>query len=190
MIETLSRLYYNRGLEQARAQRISAAVQELTKAVSCDSNNIEAWNLAGLCYYRLAKYKTAETCWKCSLHQRHEENAANGYLENLLIALTESEQHFARVTSFCAEKKYKHAAALLRKDIYSRFGLSADLQNLLGVLLMLEGKPKAAAKCWTTVLAIDPANTDAARYLAETDTGFSSKLRRLTDKLLKRNVEL
>lgn len=165
MFEKLSRFYYNKGLQLAREGQISAAVQNLAKAVSYDRNNIQTWNLAGLCHYRLGRYKTAEYCWRRSLEQRREENTAGEYLADLSNALAETAPYFSRVASLCGDKKYKEAAGVLSKEICSRFGLSAALLNYLGVLHALDAQINAAAKCWTTVLALDKSNADAKRYL-------------------------
>lgn len=188
MIESLSRFYYNQGLQQAREDRIGAAVQNLAKAVSYDSDNIEAWNLAGLCYYRLGKYKTAEYCWTRSVHKRREGNAAGDYLSDLRNTLEETGPYFSQVAALCGHKKYGQAAGILSKEICSRFDLSAGLLNLLGVLRVLDGKTGAAVKCWTTVLSIDKSNAGAALYLSEIKHRLGYKLLKLKERLLERNV--
>jgi tetratricopeptide (TPR) repeat protein len=188
MIESLSRFYYNQGLHQAREDRIGAAVQNLAKAVSYDSDNIEAWNLAGLCYYRLGKYKTAEYCWTLSVHKRPEGNAAGDYLADLRNTLEETGPYFSQVASLCGYEKYGQAAGILSKEICSRFDLSAGLLNLLGVLRILNGKASAAVKCWTTVLSIDKSNAGAALYLAEVEHRLGYKLLKLKERLFKRDV--
>jgi tetratricopeptide (TPR) repeat protein len=187
MIETLSYFHYNKGLQLARADQLSEAVQELIKSVSYDCNNVNAWNLAGLSYYRLGKYKTAEYCWTQSVDKRQEGNTVGDYLTDLRNTIQETSPYFSQVAYHCRQKKHGQAAGIVSKEICSRFGSSADLQNYLGVLLVLDGKIKAAAKCWTNTLSIDKSNADARLYLNEAENHLSYKLLKLTEKLFKRS---
>ncbi|MCR4442861.1 MAG: hypothetical protein QHH10_11065 [Peptococcaceae bacterium] len=187
MFESLSRFYYNQGLRLARKDRVGAAVQNLAKAVSCDSENLEAWNLVGLCYYRLGKYKMAEYCWTRSVDIRREGNAAGDYLADLRNALEETEPHFSEIAFLCRNEKYRQAAGTLSKEICSRFDLSVGLLNCLGVLWALGGRTNAAVKCWTTVLSLDKSNTDARLYLAEMENRLSYKFLKWKERLFKRN---
>lgn len=176
MIENLSRFYYNQGLRQARERQIGTAVQSLTKSVSYDSGNIQAWNLAGLCYYRLGKYKTAQYCWKQSLQRQVAGNAAAEYLADLSSDLEEAAPYFAMVASLSKNRKYKQAAAVLSKEICSRFDSGTALLNYLGLLLALSGRISGAVKCWTTALSIDRSNAAAAQYLAAMENRLSYRL--------------
>ncbi len=183
MIESLSRFYYNKGLGLAREAHMSGAVQCLAQAVSYDRENTEAWNLAGLCYYRLGQYKTAEYCWTRSVEQRPAANKAAAYLEDLQGKLEEAAPYFSQVASLCEHKKYRQAAGILSKEICSRFDLSAALLNYQGVLHVLDNKTGKAAKCWTTTLSIDKTNAPALRYLEAVENRLSYKLLKWVDKL-------
>lgn len=187
MFKDLSFFYYNEGLRLAREDHIGPVVKNLAKAVSYNSDNIEAWNLVGLCYYRLGKYKSAEYCWIQSMNKRRERNAAADYLANLTNSLAEADKYFSQVSSFCEQKKYGQAAEVLNKEICSRFGQSAGLLNFLGVLRVLDGKTNAAVKCWRTVLSLDKSNTDAVRYLEDMEKRLSFKLLKWKERLFKRN---
>lgn len=187
MLENLSRFYYNKGLRLAREDEIGPAVQNLTKAVSYNSDNIEAWNLAGLCYYRLGKYKTAEYCWTQSVNKRREGNAASDYLADLMNTLEETGPYFSQIASLCQQEKYGQAAGILSKKICSRFDLSIGLLNFLGVLQVLDGKINRAVKCWTTVLSLDKSNADARLYLEDMEKRLSYKFLKWKEKLFKRN---
>ncbi len=186
MIESLSRYYYNRGLEEARARQIGAAAQNLAKAVSYDSGNIHAWNLAGLCYYRLGKYKTAEYCWTQSLQHHHEGNAAANYKQDVSKNLEEARPYFSQLSTLCEEGKYRQAATVLDQEICSRLGPGADLLNYLGVLLVLDKKINAAVKCWRTVLSMDRNNGAAGPYLAAMENRLSYRLLAWKERLWQR----
>jgi tetratricopeptide (TPR) repeat protein len=68
MTDNLSYYYYNIGLKNARIKDITHAIDALSIAVVLKEDNIPAWNLLGLCYYRLGKLPTAEHCWMTSLY--------------------------------------------------------------------------------------------------------------------------
>lgn len=187
MTKNLSRFYYNLALQLAREDQLGPAVQNLAKAVSYDSDNIEVWNLAGLCYYRLGKYKTAEYCWTQSVNHHQEENPAGEYLADLKSNLEETGPYFSQVTSLCLHEKYRQAACILSKEICCRFDLSTGLLNFLGVLHILDGKTNAAVKCWTTVLSLDKSNTGAKLYLEDMENRLSYKLLKWKERLFKRD---
>jgi len=183
MFENLSLFYYNKGLQQAREEQISTAVKTLAQAVSYDRDNIQAWNLAGLCHYRLGKYKTAEYCWTQSLRQHPEGNTAAGYLADLKNTMEETASYFSQVASLCRQQKYKEAAKILSKNICSRFAPSAELWNYLGVIQLLDGKTIAAVTSWRTVLSIDRSNAAAARYLEAVEHRWSYKVLKWKERL-------
>lgn len=172
MFENLSRYYYNKGLKEARERQISLAVRSLASAVSFDSKNCQAWNLAGLCHYRLGSYKTARWCWQKSMELQPAANGAAAYLDVLEQNLQLAETSLNKVASLAAQKKYREAARILQEEICSRFDFAAALYNYLGVLQVLGGKPGEAAQCWESVLKIDSGNAAAERYLAALERSF------------------
>ncbi len=186
MFENLSHFYYNRGLELARQDKITAALRNLVKAVSYHSENISAWNLAGLCFYRLGSYKTAEYCWSQSVSRSPQENAAVCYLADLGLTLAETAPYFSQITSLCTQGKYGDAARLLKREIYGRFDLSAGLLNYLGILHILDGRTGAAAECWQAALSIDNSGTATSLYLADIKKRPGYRLAALLNRLLKR----
>jgi len=188
MIENLSRWYYNQGLRRTRAGEISAAVRDLAKAVSYDGTNLAAWNLAGLCYYRLGSFRTAEFCWARSVSLCAEGNPATGYLSDLRNALAESAPHFSTVAALCERGEHVRAAAVVEAELRTRLGESAMLLNYLGLLYALGRKTGAAFRCWIDALSIDKDNPDAARYLATIERSLICRLLKLKDRLLKKKV--
>lgn len=186
MFEDLSHSYYNRGLRLAREDKITAALENLVRAVSYHSDNISAWNLAGLCCYRLGSYKTAEYCFSQSVSRCPRGNAAAGYLLDLGQALAEAAPHFSQIASLCRQEKYGDAARLLKREISGRFDLSVGLLNYLGLLHMLDGRSGAAAECWQTALNIDKSGVAAPLYLASVKKHPGYRLTALLNRLLQR----
>ncbi len=176
MLKNLSDFYYNKGLQLAKDKSLGSAVQNLGKAVSYNGGNIEAWNLVGLCYYRLGMYKKAEYCWMFSVNKGSEGNRASDYLIDLRNCLEETAPYFSQVDTLWRQKKYQQAARVLSEEICSRFDASAGLLNLLGILLLLDGRVTGAVDCWTKVLSLDRSNIDAARYLKEVESGLRYRL--------------
>lgn len=186
MFENLSRYYYNKGLQEARQRQISLAVRSLAGAVSFDSKNWQAWNLAGLCHYRLGSYKTARWCWQKSMEMQPAANGAAAYLNILEQNLQATESFFKQVAALAAQKKYREAARVLREEICSRFGAAAALYNYLGLLEVLGGKPGAAARCWENVLKVDSGNAAAERYLVALQRSFSYRWQQFKERIFQR----
>lgn len=186
MFENLSRYYYNQGLQEARQRQIGMAVRSLASAVSFDSKNAQAWNLAGLCHYRLGSFKTARWCWQKSMEIQPAANGAAAYLDDLEQNLQAAAPAFNKVASLATQKKYRQAARILREEICSRFGSAAALYNYLGVLEVLGGKPGEAARCWESVLKIDSGNAAAERYLAALGTRLSYRWQQLKERIFQR----
>ena len=63
MTTELSAYYYNLGLSHALERRISDAVTPLKKSVCYQPTNRSAWNLLGLCYYKIGRFTMARYCW-------------------------------------------------------------------------------------------------------------------------------
>ncbi len=166
MTDKLSQIYYNRGLQLSRAAFLHEAAASLIRAISYDPNNISAWNLDGLCYYRMGKFKTAGYCWAHSVNRSREGNRALAYLVDLKMALQETGPAFNRLNKLCADKKYGHAAAVLKKEIIPFFDAAEDLLTMLGILKLLEGKPGPAVECFKKAVAVNKRSPAAWRYLA------------------------
>jgi tetratricopeptide (TPR) repeat protein len=186
MFNSVSLAYYNHGLQLARDNQTTQAVKHLQKALSYNRANISAWNLTGLCYYHLGKYKTAAYCWQQSLQESPTQNPATCYLLDVTSAITETSPYFSQMDTLCQQKKYGQAVAMLNNHICSHFAASSDLQVYLGVLQMLDGQVKKAAQSWETALAIDKNNPDAERYLQAIKHRFGYKLLTLLERLWKR----
>lgn len=184
MIESLSRLHFHRSVLQARTGRISEAIQSLTGSLRYDPDHIEAWTLAGLCYYRLGLYTMARRCWNDSLHRRPEENVSALYLAALNPALEQGEPWFKQAEECIERRAYGRAAEILEGRIIPLFGPSDRLLCKLGLLKALEGQITQAAQCWEQALTINLNNTEAERYLDEIKNRPPSRWGELRKKLL------
>ncbi len=186
MFGDLSLAYYDAGLQLARGNELGAAVQNLSRSVRYDITNSTAWNLLGLCHYRLGEYRRAEYCWQQSVQRcptGPTQNLAVQYLADLQSNHSQTKPYFSEVDDLCRQKRYGQAAATLSINICPRFDQSVALLNYLGILHILDGKPGQAAECWKTVLSMDKDNVDAIRYLDESRARFRYRLLALGEKL-------
>jgi len=183
MIDVLSCIHYNRGLQHARAGRLGEAIKSLAGAMSYDPGNVEAWNLVGLCYYRLGLYAMAGQCWGGSVERKRDANPAAAYLVKLRTALEQGKPLFSQVEVLTSRREYTRAAQVLEGDILPLFGPSEMLLCKLGLLKALQGKRDQAVQCWKQALAVNADSEDAGRYLAEMAVRPLSRLNNLKKKL-------
>ncbi len=178
MIENLAFYYYNAGLSLAQEKYITSATKELKKAVSLYHSCIPAWNLLGLCYYRLGNFEAARHCWDESLTVNPVSNEANRYLYKLNHLLEIFSPLASEIQQLAEKKHYKIASRRWEKDILNRFDPAVELFNYGGILKILSGKKDAAIMLWKKSLELDKSNKLAANYIIKsTDkTGFIPKL--------------
>jgi tetratricopeptide (TPR) repeat protein len=166
MMDSLAKFYFNEGLEKAHNNNIVCAVENLSKALIYDKSNIETWNLLGLCYYRMSRFKMAQYCWEQSLSKcENSNNPAILYNEKLSKLLDEVIPIFSKVQSLCSNKKYSKAMIIFEKDILPRLRDCAEMYNYLGVLQQLVGKKQRAIKQWENALRLDSSNEKAKQYI-------------------------
>ncbi|OGO77587.1 MAG: hypothetical protein A2Y23_11530 [Clostridiales bacterium GWB2_37_7] len=179
MTDSLALRYYNNGLQDAMDKNIKSAVENLSKAVTYDNNSIAAWNLLGLCFYRLGRFKMAEYSWIQSLNKQSERNPAQAYLKELRNDFEGVAPFFVLVSELCSKKKYKKAVDVFEREIVVRLDSSVEVLNYFGVLKILAGERKRAIKVWERALSIDHSNEKAKLYISATEGSFIQKLRGL-----------
>jgi len=75
--------YYNIALNLFHNNNLSSSINNLKESLKNKSNNIEALNLLGLCYFKMCDFKSAKLYWKKSLKINNEDNNAKDYLKRL-----------------------------------------------------------------------------------------------------------
>jgi tetratricopeptide (TPR) repeat protein len=80
LMHAYASVFVNKGLESARKNDLNAAVDFLSKAVSLDQNNADAWANLGGAYFTVKNYALAKQCWEAALRldPNHAE-AGRGY---------------------------------------------------------------------------------------------------------------
>jgi Tfp pilus assembly protein PilF len=166
MFEQLSRLYFNTGLDLLHSGKINDALIVLKNAVSLDDTNVSAWNLLGLCYYKLCRFKMAEYCWMESLKVNTHGNKANEYIEMLNPINTEAEKVTATVNELVSKKRFKEADQVFEKSmIFQNFYECSAVKNYAGILKKLAGDDKKALALWKGTLEHETNNSKAVRYI-------------------------
>ena len=168
MFDRLSHYYFNKGLENAKAGMISAAVENLRKSLSYNISNTEAWKLIGLCFYRLGSLSTAEYCWTSCLRYGEADASVEEYIKNTRAVAVKVKPYMEELFQLSSKKKYKKASSVFRKNIIPVLNSQADVFNYLGILYMLSGRKRKALKEWKKALLIDCSGVSAVRYLANT----------------------
>ena len=166
MLDRLSRYYFNKGLENAKAGMISTAVENLGKSLNYDRSNPETWKLIGLCFYRLGRLTAAEYCWTKCLHYGKTDPSAEEYIEDIRLIAVTLKPHIIALFQLSSQKKYKKASIVFRKNIIPVLNSHVDAYNYLGILYMLSGRKRKAFKEWKKALQIDHSGIKAVRYLA------------------------
>ncbi len=165
LFEKIFSFYFNKGLESAKNNNISLALDSLTKALSYNPYSTDALNLTGLCLYRLGRFKNAEFYWLRSIEIDSTSNQALSYLGDLKKSMENLESEYSVVMDLLEKKNYRKALGLFDEKVYAKFSKSVDILNFLGILNLLSGNNRQAIKIWKEVLIIDTMNYDALSYL-------------------------
>jgi len=166
-MEKLANSYYNRGLAWAQQNHISEATAELKKAVSLYPKHTTAWNLLGLCYYRLGLFKSAEYCWRESLQQAADmPNEAKRYLEDLNTTLNHIRPVLKNIHDLIDQKHYRQAGRRWEEEIINTLDPSVSLYNYGGILYYLGGNRPKALYLWQNALIMDLSNQQTTKYIS------------------------
>ena len=166
MLDKLSRYYFNEGLKKAKDGMISSALCDLKKSIDYCPNNMEAWKLAGLCFYRLGRLAAAERCWAVCLQSGGTDADAEGYIKDVRVLEEKVEPLMAEVYMCSSKKKYGKAASVFSKKVLPVLNSQADAFSFLGILRMLSGCKRKASREWRNALLLDASSVPAVRYLA------------------------
>ncbi|MBM7583195.1 tetratricopeptide (TPR) repeat protein [Caldicoprobacter guelmensis] len=167
MFEDLSNKYYRLGLSLALENRISSAIEVLEKAVVFDQSNWKAWNVLGLCRYRLGDFDKARKAWQKSLIINPETNPAVRYLNDMESDEFKSlQKQYHLALKLALSGKYSQAIRIINGNKFLGSSFVYPL-NLLGLCLYGRGKFRRARSKWEMALSLDQDNPCSTRYVAE-----------------------
>lgn len=167
--------YWQEGLRCAHSKKITLAVAALEKAVMLQEDKWEAYNLLGLCCYRLGTFDRCREVWERSLTLSPQDNPAAYYLEELNSpAQAYRMQRFNEALALAQRGRYRQAEKRLREKDVCCFSF-VTFTNLLGLCLYGRHKKKLALWTWLQALTLDRENPWTLKYLQQGFSQFSSR---------------
>ena len=166
-------VFYNQGLEKARVNDISGAIELLKTSLQYYKYNTRARNLLGLCYYRLGDLVHALNEWVLSKNLQEEDNPdADRYLaeiENdpgLLNKTNSTIKKYNQAIEYCKSGS-RDLATIQLKKVISQNPNFVKAHQLLALLYIQDGKFADARKVLSAANKIDNNNTTTIRYIKE-----------------------
>ena len=138
-------------------------IQDLVLEKTEIEDNI--YNLAGLCYYQLGKWKVARSCFLASYEINEcDENRANQYLKELTEEeVNRLEQIEKQVLEMMSAREYKKAKKLLKAN--RKLGVTIQNSLLLGLCEYGRKRKMNALVYFKEALEIDSSNKTALRLM-------------------------
>lgn len=163
---------YNKGLEQAKRNDFSGAVQSLEQSITFDKNNYKARNVVGLVYYETGQVADALKHWIISASLFHENNDAQRYIDSLqknarsMEKMNDAVRMYNQAITYLNQKSEDLAVIQLKKaiDFNPKF---VEAHNLLALCYLKQNNYGQAAEYIQAVLQIDAYNPTAIRYESE-----------------------
>lgn len=166
----ISNIYYNMGLDKARARNLSGAVLCLKKSLQFNKYNIDARNLLGLIYYEIGEIADALSAWVISQSLMEEHNRASVYLEKIRKKSGRLEQYEAHIDKYNqalshAKNGNEDLATLQLSRIVEENGKYLQAALLLSLLYISKEDYQKAGRILLKALKVDKYNEKALYYL-------------------------
>jgi tetratricopeptide (TPR) repeat protein len=165
----ISDALFNRGLACAKASDLSGAIENLSKSVQINKNNVFARNLLGLVLFETGRVGEALKEWVISQSLMKDRNPAVLYLDDIknngrvLEIYNNAIKMYNNALGYIRQKSDDIAIIQLKKAVECnpRF---IDAFNLLTLCYLIQQDRDRASMTVDRVLAIDPNNTIALNY--------------------------
>ena len=191
MTSKLSAHYYNLGIVQVTSNNLSSATNFLKKSVCYDSENINSWNLLGLCFYKMAKFPMAEYCWTESL-KNGDTNHAMYYLDSIGNSeMKEAVSCLSEAVKLAEYGKYKKSLSILEENKVIPLIQSPQLINYMGILKYLSRNKMEAKADWQKATQLDKSDIRATlyiEYMCKKEGRFLQKLRSTLPAIFEKKV--
>lgn len=174
-IVSLSNVYYNQGLSQAKVRDLSGAVYSLKQSLQFNKMNTSARNLLALIYYEEGEIVAALSEWVISKHFQDKDNEADRYIQAIQSNPNKLEMYNQTVKKynsalFSAQHGDEDMAIIQLKKVVNLNPRFIRANQLLALLYMMTGKKDNRARAYKlmkNVSKIDVTNTTTLRYLRE-----------------------
>ncbi len=174
-IFSLSNIYYNKGLEQAKVRDLSGAIRSLCQSLEFNKCNINARNLLGLIYFEEGEVVSALSEWVISKHFQAENNDADSYINEVQANPNRLEMYNQTLKKYnaalySAQHGDEDMAIIQLKKVVNLNPKFIRASQLLALLYMMTGKRDnriRAKRVLNHISRIDETNTTTLRYLKE-----------------------
>ena len=174
-IISLSNIYYNKALGQAKIRDLTGAIASLKQSLQFNKLNTNARNLLGLIYFETGEIVSALSEWVISKHYQDENNDADMYINEIQSNPNKLEMHSQIIRKYnSALDSAKHGdedmAIIQLKKVTSQNPKFIRANQLLALLYMMSDKKDnrtKALKILNNIIKIDVTNTTTLAYLQE-----------------------
>lgn len=174
-VVSLSNIYYNKGLSQAKIRDLSGAISSLKQSLQFNKLNTSARNLLGLIYYEEGEIVAALSEWVISKHYQNDNNDADMYIKEIQANPNKLEMHNQTIRKYnSALNSAKHGdedmAIIQLKKVVNTNPKFIRANQLLALLYMMSGKKEnrtRAMRLLKNIIKVDVTNTTTLRYMKE-----------------------
>lgn len=174
-IVSLSNIYYNKALGQAKIRDLTGAVASLKQSLQFNKLNTNARNLLGLIYYEEGEIVSALSEWVISKHYQESNNDADMYINEVQANPNKLEMHSQTIRKynsalFSAQHGDEDMAIIQLKKVVNLNPKFIRANQLLALLYMMSDKKDGktrALKILNNIIKVDITNTTTLRYLQE-----------------------
>ena len=174
-IISLSNIYYNKALGQAKIRDLTGAISSLKQSLQFNKLNTNARNLLGLIYFETGEIVSALSEWVISKHFQEENNDADMYINEIQSNPNKLEMHSQVIRKYnSALDSAKHGdedmAIIQLKKVTAQNPKFIRAHQLLALLYMMSDKKdnrNKALRILNNIIKIDITNTTTLAYLQE-----------------------
>ncbi len=197
-VVSLSNIYYNKGLSQAKVRDLSGAISSLKLSLQFNKLNTNARNLLGLVYLEEGEIVSALSEWVISKHYQSENNDAEDYIKMIQSNPNKLETYNQTIRKYnSALNSAKHGdedmAIIQLKKVVNLNPKFIRAHQLLALLYMMTGKKDnrvKALKLLRNISKIDVTNTTTLRYMKElSDVHLRGESPKVQPKAVKKEPE-
>lgn len=174
-IISLSNIYYNKALGQAKIRDLTGAIASLKQSLQFNKLNTNARNLLGLIYFETGEIVSALSEWVISKHYQEENNDADMYIGQIQSNPNRLEMHSQIIRKYnLALDAAKHGdedmAIIQLKKVTNQNPKFIRANQLLALLYMMSDKKDnrvKALRILNNIIKVDITNTTTLAYLQE-----------------------
>lgn len=197
-VVSLSNIYYNKGLSQAKVRDLSGAISSLRLSLQFNKLNTNARNLLGLIYLEEGEIVSALSEWVISKHYQSENNDAENYIKMIQSNPNKLETYNQTIRKYnSALNSAKHGdedmAIIQLKKVVNLNPKFIRAHQLLALLYMMTGKKDnrvKALRLLRNISKVDVTNTTTLRYMKElSDVHLRGESPKIQQKAVKKEPE-